>query len=139
MRTKQVLDTFEQLDNWEARHQFMDELSRELLPLADSEKNGINLVTGCDTPIWLIGNLTNEDPQRIEYRADAETPLVRGLVALLLVPFQRKSPAEVLEIDARGYTDKLGLAEHLGESQRVGVEHVIERVYQIAWGMRGAR
>lgn len=138
MHTKDVLDAFELLDNWEARYEFIGDLSRELLPLARSERNDANLVKGCNTQTWLIGSLTTGDPAVIEYRADAETPLVRGLVALLLVPFQRKSPQAVLETDARAYINKLGLAEHLSGNRRVGMEHFIERVYQIARGLQGA-
>jgi cysteine desulfuration protein SufE len=136
MDTKDVLDAFELLDTWEARYELIGDLSRELLPLADSEKNETNLVQGCNTKTWLTGSLTNEDPPVIEYRADAETPLVRGLVALLLVPFQRKTPQDVLETDARRYIAKLGLAEHLSPNRRVGMQHFIERVYQIARTVR---
>ncbi len=138
MHTKDVLDAFELLDNWEARYEFIGDLSRELLPLAESEKIDANLVKGCNTQTWLIGSLTSGDPAVIEYRADAETPLVRGLVALLLVPFQRKSPRDVLETDARDYIAKLGLAEYLSSNRRVGMEHFMERVYQIARGLKGA-
>jgi cysteine desulfuration protein SufE len=138
MHTKDVLDAFELLDNWEARYEFIGDLSRELLPLAESEKIDANLVKGCNTQAWLIGSLTSGDPAIIEFRADAETPLVRGLVALLLVPFQRKSPRDVLETDARAYIAKLGLAEYLSSNRRVGMEHFLERVYQIARGLKGA-
>ncbi|MGB5734746.1 MAG: SufE family protein [Thiohalocapsa sp.] len=135
MHTKDVLDAFALLDNWEARYEFIGDLSRELLPLAESEKIDANLVKGCNTQTWLIGSLTPGDPAVIEYRADAETPLVRGLVALLLVPFQRKSPQDVLETDARAYIAKLGLDEHLSGNRRVGMEYFIERVYHIARGL----
>ncbi|WP_058557693.1 SufE family protein [Thiohalocapsa sp. ML1] len=137
MNTKDVLDAFELLETWEARYELIGDLSRELLPLADSEKHDANLVKGCNTSTWLTGSLTHSAPAVIEYRADAETPLVRGLVALLLVPFQRKSPDDVLHTDARDYIARLGLAEHLSPNRRAGMEHFIERVYQIARGLRG--
>lgn len=136
MDSKDVIDAFELLDNWEARYDFIGELSRELLPLAASEKHDGNLVQGCNTKTWLTGNLTNDDPPQIEYRADAETPLVRGLVALLLVPFQHKTPDAVLDTDARDYIGKIGLAEHLSPNRRAGMEHFLDRVYQIARAAR---
>ena len=132
MDTKDVLDACDLLDNWEARYEFIGELSRELLPLAESEKHDGNLVQGCNTKTWLVGSLTNDRPPVIEYRADAETPLVRGLVALLLVPFQRKTPHDVLDTDARDYINKTGLADHLSANRQAGMEHFIERVYRIA-------
>jgi cysteine desulfuration protein SufE len=136
MNTRDVLDAFALLDTWEARYEFIGDLSRELLPVAESEKHDANLVKGCNTRTWLTGNLTDADPPQIEYRADAETPLVRGLVALLLVPFQGKTPQGVLETDAREYIGKIGLAEHLSPNRRAGMEHFIERVYQIARNLR---
>lgn len=132
MDTKDVLDAFEILETWEARYEFIGELSRTLLPVAESERVDANLVQGCNTRTWLTGNLTPGTPTRLEYRADAETPLVRGLVALLLVPFQGKTPDAVLTTDPRDYIAKLGLAEHLSPNRRAGMEHFIERVYQIA-------
>jgi len=137
MNTKDVLDAFELLDTWEARYELIADLSRELLPVADSEKTTTNLVQGCNTRTWLTGSLTDDDPPVIEYRADAETPLVRGLVALLLVPFQRETPDAVLETDPRDYIKRLGLAEHLSPNRRAGMEHFIERVFHIARGLRG--
>ncbi|MCF7983171.1 MAG: SufE family protein [Thiohalocapsa sp.] len=132
MDTKDVIDAFELLDSWEQRYEFIGELSRELLPLADSEKTDANLVPGCNTRTWLVGDLTGQEPALIEYRADAETPLVRGLVALLLVPFQGKAPRDVLATDCRDYIAGIGLAEHLSPNRRAGMEHFIERVYAIA-------
>ncbi|WP_295879494.1 SufE family protein [uncultured Thiohalocapsa sp.] len=137
MKTKDVLDAFELLDTWEARYEFIGDLSRELLPVAEREKTDANLVKGCNTKTWLTGDLTDGDPPVIEYRADAETPLVRGLVALLLVPFQGRTPEAVLETDPRDYIAKTGLAEHLSANRRAGMEHFIERVFQIARGLKG--
>jgi len=137
MHTKDVLDAFELLDTWESRYEFIGDLSRELLPLAESEKNQTNLIEGCNTRTWLTGSLTPGEPPCIEFRADAETPLVRGLVALLLVPFQGKTPIAVLETDARDYIAKTGLAEHLSGNRRAGMEHFLERVYKIARGLKG--
>lgn len=132
MNTADVLDAFELLEDWEARYEFIGELSRELRSITDEERTEANLVPGCNTRTWLTGQRMEEDPARIEFRADAETPLVRGLVALLLVPFQHQSPAQVLATDPMGYINGLGLKEHLSPNRQAGMEHFIERVYQIA-------
>ncbi|WP_462322780.1 SufE family protein, partial [Halochromatium sp.] len=91
-----------------------------------------NLVPGCNTRTGLTAGAQPADPTRIQYRADAETPLVRGLVALLLVPFQDQTPGQVLETDPSDYIARLGLAEHLSANRRAGMEHFLERVHQLA-------
>lgn len=132
MNTAEVLDAFELLDNWEARYEFIGDLSRELQPLAEGERIDANLVRGCNTQTWLTGSLVGGSPEVIEFRADAETPLVRGLVALLLVPFQHQSPDVVLATDPGAFIDGLGLKEHLSGNRQAGMEHFIERLYAIA-------
>jgi cysteine desulfuration protein SufE len=137
MNTQTVLDAFDLLDTWEARYDFIGDLGRNLLPLSDDARHDGNLVKGCNTRTWLTGELTDDEPPVIAYRADAETPLVRGLVALLLVPFQHQTPQAVLETDTADYIGKIGLAEHLSPNRRAGMEHFIEGVYRIARELRG--
>ena len=132
MKTEDVLDAFAMLDDWDARYEFIGELSRELVRIADDEYTDANLVPGCNTRTWLTARPQPADPSCIEYQADAETPLVRGLVALLLVPFQHRTPEQVLATDPTGYINELGLAEHLSPNRQAGMEHFIERVYQLA-------
>ena len=132
MTFQDILDTFAVLDNWEARYEFIGELERELHPLLPGEQIDDNLVQGCNTRTWLTGSLINTQPPRIDYRADAETPLVRGLVAFLLTPFQEQTPADVLAIDAMALLGQTGLADNLSPNRRAGMAHFIERVYQIA-------
>ncbi len=138
MNTQDVLDAFELLDDWDARYEFIGELARELVPVRDDERQEANLVPGCNTRTWLTAGPQPGDPGRIEYRADAETPLVRGLVALLLVPFQHRTPQQVLATDPGDYIARLGLAEHLSANRQAGMEHFIERVYRLAREVRGS-
>lgn len=137
MKTQDVLDAFELLDEWDARYEFIGELSRELIPLAEAEYQDANLVPGCNTRTWLTAGVDPADPSLIQYRADAETPLVRGLVALLLVPFQQQTPEQVLATDPSDYIARIGLAEHLSANRRSGMEHFIERLYQLAREVQG--
>jgi cysteine desulfuration protein SufE len=138
MNTEDVIDAFDLLDTWEQRYELIGDLGDKLLPIADADRHDGNLVKGCNTRTWLTGGVADGDPPRLEYRADAETPLVRGLVALLLVPFQHKTPVEVLATDVRDYVGRLGLAEHLSANRRAGMEHFLERVFQIARSAGGA-
>lgn len=134
--TDDILEAFEVLEDWESRYEFIGELSQDLPPLGEDERNEANLVPGCNTQTWLTGHLIATQPACIEFRADAETPLVRGLVALLLVPFQHRSPEQVLATDPTAYLNGLGLREHLSPNRQAGMEHFIERVQQIARALR---
>lgn len=134
MDTHTLIDAFEHLETWEERYELIAELSRELLPLTESDRSDVNLIQGCDTRTWLTGQLVPGLPARLEYRAAAEGPLVRGLVAVLLMPFQGKSPEEVLATDPYPFIRRLGLDSALSAKRQAGMEAFIERVKTIARG-----
>ena len=132
MDTQTLIDAFEHLETWEERYELISELSRDLLPLAASDRTDANLVKGCDTRTWLTGELLPGTASRLEYRAEAEGPLVRGLVAVLLMPFQGKSPEDVLATDPYPFIRRLGLDAALSAKRQVGMQSFIERVKAIA-------
>jgi cysteine desulfuration protein SufE len=132
MQTNDVLEAFQLLETWEERYELITELGSELLPLSASERTDENLIAGCTTRTWLSGRLMPGDPPTLQYRADAEGPLVRGLVALLLMPFQGKTPRQVLDTDPSGFLDALRLREALSAKRRAGMEAFLDRVKRIA-------
>jgi cysteine desulfuration protein SufE len=131
MRTQEVVDAFELLEPWEQRYELIADLGRSMLPLAESEKTDANRISGCDTRTWLTGCLAG-NPRVMEYRADAEGPLVRGLVALLLTPFQGKTPDEVIETDPAGFVSRLDLEAGLSAKRLAGMYAFFARVKEIA-------
>ena len=132
MDVQQIIDTFELLPDWDDRYEFITELGHKLAPFPEADKTDQNLVRGCTTRTWLTGHLSAGEPPVVEYRAEAEGTLVRGLVVLLLVPFQGKTPQEVLATDPSDFIGKLGLEEHLSPNRRVGMFAFIDRLKAIA-------
>ena len=132
MDIQSLTEAFELIDTWEGRFELISDLGRELIPIAESERVDDNLVPGCDTRTWLTGSLVSGEPSVLEYRADAETPLVRGLVAVLLMPFQGKTPEEVLETDPARVLGPLHLDQALSAKRQAGMEAFLDRVRRIA-------
>lgn len=132
MKSEEVIEAFDFLDDWDARFELVTELGRGLASMPDADKTDANQVPGCTTRTWLSGRLRSGAPPVMEYLADAEGPLVRGLVALLLTPFQGRTPAEVLAIDPNPFIGRLGLEEALSVQRRAGMYAFIDRVKRIA-------
>ena len=132
MDMQRIIETFEFLPDWNERYEFIDELGHKLAPMREEDKVDENLVKGCNTRTWLTGRVRDADPPVMEYRADAEGTLVRGIVMLLLTPFQGKTPEEVLATDPSEYIGKLGLEEHLSPNRRLGMYAFLDRVKAIA-------
>jgi len=132
MDMQEVTDAFELLETWEERFELIADIARDLVPLTDAERTDANLVPGCDTRTWLTGHLSDGVPPILVLSADAETPLIRGLVAVLLKPFEGKTPAEVLETDPYPFVKRLGLDTALSLKRRTGMDAFFERVKGIA-------
>lgn len=132
MKPQEVIDAFDFLDDWDERFELVTELGRGLAPMPEGDKTDANQVPGCTTRTWLSGHLRPAEPPVIEYLADAEGPLVRGLVALLLAPFQGRTPAEVLALDPNPFIGRLGLEDALSVQRRAGMYAFIDRVKLIA-------
>jgi len=132
MDVQRIIDTFELLPDWNERYEFITELGHKLVPVPEAEKTDENLVQGCTTRTWLTGRLNTGDPPTMEYQADAEGPLVRGIVMLLLIPFEGKTPREVLATDPSDYIGKLGLEEHLSPNRRMGMYAFLTKLKAIA-------
>lgn len=132
MDMQRIIETFEFLPDWNERYEFIDELGHKLAPMPESDKVDENLVKGCNTRTWLTGHVNAANPPAMEYQADAEGTLVRGIVMLLLTPFQGKTPEDVLATDPSEYIGKLGLEEHLSPNRRVGMYAFIDRLKAIA-------
>ena len=137
MDMQRIIETFEFLPDWNERYEFIDELGHKLAPMPEADKVDENLVKGCNTRTWLTGRVRATNPPTMEYRADAEGTLVRGIVMLLLTPFQGKTPEEVLATDPSEYIGKLGLEEHLSPNRRVGMHAFIDRLKAIARNCTG--
>ena len=132
MDVQRIIDTFDMLPDWNQRYEFMAELGNKLEALPAKDKTDQNQIQGCTTRTWLVGQLSGDGSGAMEYRADAEGALVRGIVALLLLPFQGKTPQEVLAQDPKGFIGMLGLEEHLSPNRRVGMYAFIAKVKSIA-------
>ncbi|MCJ9428291.1 SufE family protein [Kordiimonas marina] len=125
-----VIDTFEFLDDWEDRYRYVIDLGRKLPPLDASEMTDTYKVRGCQSQVWLIPEMDAEG--RIQLRGDSDAHIVKGLVALMLLIFSGKTPAEILATDARAILDKLGLSAHLSPMRANGLFSMVERIRDIA-------
>lgn len=133
MTIERLMDAFALLEDWQERYEYLSEVGAKLPPMPEAEKTEAHRVQGCVSSVWVTGRAVGEPPI-MEYHADGEGAVVRGLVALILMLFQDKPRTEVLELDAQGIIQRLGLDEHLSPNRRMGLHAMIERFKTIARG-----
>lgn len=87
---------FAELDDPVDRTTYLIEIGRTLPPLDEHFKTEENRVLGCQARVWLVAEEHPGPPRTLEFIADSDAQIVRGLIAVLLAAFNGKTPSEIL-------------------------------------------
>lgn len=127
-----IMQNFDVLADWEDRYRYIIELGRKLPPFDEKYKIDDNLVQGCVSQVWLVTDVRDGDPPVIEFRADSDAQIVKGLVAILLSLYSGKTAREILTADIRSIFEKLDLAKHLSINRANGFASMVKRIHELA-------
>jgi cysteine desulfuration protein SufE len=121
-----LAENFQLLDDWEDRYRYIIDLGRTLAPLSEDEHSDENKVRGCASQVWLVTE--PGEGGRLRFRGDSDAHIVRGLIAILLSLYSDRSPKEILDVDARGAYERLGLSGALTAQRSNGLFSMVERI-----------
>ncbi len=114
------VDEFLHFDDAHERLAAIVDRARRSPRLAPDERSPAHHVRGCASAVWLIPELRDA---RCHFRADADSPLIRGLVVLLADYFSDSTPAEILAADTNPLA-ALDLIKNLSPTRRHGLAAV---------------
>ena len=106
-----------------------------LEPLRAEERVEANLVRGCASRVWLVGEMADG---RCRFRMDADSVLVRGLAGLLCAIYDGASPEEVAAEEPL-VLEELGILKNLSPTRQNGMAALRRAIAEIgARELRGA-
>jgi len=125
-----ILSDFELFEDWDERYRYLIDLGRRLEPLPEAARTEANKVRGCASQVWLETRKVtgNDGAARLGFKGDSDAHIVKGLVALILALFDRKTPQDILATNAQDVFGRLQLAEHLSAQRANGVRAMVERI-----------
>lgn len=97
-------------------------------PLPEADRSEENRVKGCISAAWVVGEMRGG---RCHFRSDADSPLVRGLVALLSDFYSDAAPADVAATEPE-LLEKTGLTRSLSPTRLNGLRSVRARIRDFA-------
>ena len=124
-----ALETFNGSLSWEQRARLLMQWGDRLPPISDEEKTDERLVDGCESKVWLVGDVIDGHWQ---FRAASDARLIRGLVALLLARVNGLSSQALQEVDLVEWFTQLGLTRQLSPSRSNGLNAVLQKMRQLA-------
>jgi cysteine desulfuration protein SufE len=95
-------------------------------------------VQGCLSQVWLQTSIVEDEDgrKRLEFNADSDSSIVKGLFAVLRSLFSGKTPDEILAVDLDASFASIGLAQHLSPNRRNGFYSMIEEMKRAALVVR---
>ncbi len=128
---EEIVDEFSMFDDWMERYEYIIELGKSIPIIAEQFKTDDNIIKGCQSKVWLYATL---EEGKIEYTADSDAILTKGIVALILRVFSNHSPQEILNADTL-FIDEIGLKEHLSPTRANGLVSMIKqlKLYAVAY------
>lgn len=127
----ELIENFDLLEDWEQRIEYVIDLGKDLAPLPDADRVEANKVPGCAAQVWLA---SARDGDCLTFRADSDSAISKGNVALLLTLYSGRAPADILAFDAKAALDRLGLPQALTRQRANGLNAMVGRIRQEAMG-----
>ncbi len=127
----ELVSEFAHLDEREAC-QLLDELGRELPEIPPSIYADENLVPGCQSRVWLVAQLNDDQPPTISIQADSDAFVVKGLIYVVLRMYDARTPQEVLDVDYVSIFDRLGLGRLILPQRKNGLYSMVKKIRHFA-------
>lgn len=124
----EIIAEFSDFDDWMDRYQMLIDMGSEQPPLEEQYKTEQNLIDGCQSRVWLQADLIDG---KLQFRAESDALIVKGIVALLVRVLSGHTPQEILDADLY-FIDRIGLREHLSPTRSNGLGAMLKQMKMYA-------
>jgi cysteine desulfuration protein SufE len=132
-----IVGEFSVFDDWLDKYNYLIELGNDLPVIDPAYKTSEYLINGCQSKVWLHAELKDG---KLEFVADSDAVIVKGIVALLVKVFNGRTPDEILENDLF-FIDQIGLSQNLSPTRSNGLLAMVKkmRLYALAYKTRESK
>jgi len=123
---QKLVRNFSRCPNWEEKYLYVIELGAQLDPLADENRQAQNLISGCQSQVWIVMNKAGNG--QLDFVGDSDAAIVKGLLAVVFSLYHGLTAEEVMALDVRPFFGELELSQHLTPSRSQGLEAMIRAI-----------
>jgi cysteine desulfuration protein SufE len=134
---KDIVEEFSIFEDWLDRYNYLIELGNDLPAIDPQYRTNEYLINGCQSKVWLHADLVDE---KIEFRADSDAIIVKGIVALLVKVLNGRTPAEILENELY-FIEEIGLKQNLSPTRSNGLLAMVKKMklYALAYQAKASQ
>jgi cysteine desulfuration protein SufE len=127
-RQDEIIEEFNDLDDWMDKYQLLIDLGSEQDALDEKYKTEQNLIDGCQSRVWIQCDAKEEAVGKIlHFQADSDALIVKGIIALLIRVINDQPAKEILNADLY-FMEAIGLKEHLSPTRSNGLLAMVKRI-----------
>jgi cysteine desulfuration protein SufE len=121
----EIINEFSLLDgDMEMTVLYVMELGQKLPDMAMEDKSEMNEVKGCQSKVWMTARVANHG---IQFSADSNTAITKGLVSLLVRIFNGQTPESILNADLY-FMKKIGMERFIGTQRSNGFAAMVKQI-----------
>jgi len=127
----EIVDEFSFFTDWTDKYQYIIELGHKLNGFPKDKMTDEYKIKGCQSSVWLVTDLKDG---KIKFKADSDSTIVKGLIALLIRVLSGQSPDDILNAKL-DFIEKIGLRKHLAQTRSNGLSAMIKqmKMYALAY------
>jgi cysteine desulfuration protein SufE len=112
------------------RYRLLIDLGRDLEPMPDALKTDATLVRGCSASVWVYP--VPQPDRRLHFLADSNAAITKGIVSLVLLAVQDRTPEEIVATDVEAALAPFELSRQLSSNRTQGIPNMIALIRQTA-------
>jgi cysteine desulfuration protein SufE len=128
---EEIVAEFGLYDDWMDKYNYLIELSKNLPVIDTRQKVNENLISGCQSKVWLNAEY---DQGLVHFTADSDAIITKGIIALLIRVLSGRTPREIMDTDLF-FIDRIGLRQNLSPTRSNGLLSMIRqmKLYALAY------
>lgn len=129
---QEIVGEYAGLDDWMDKYSLLIDEGNALATYPEQWRTAEYIIEGCQSTVWIHCQLA--DDGSMQFEADSDAIIVKGIVALLLRVVNGHRPEEVANANLH-FIDDIGLKENLSPTRSNGLLAMIKqiRLYAIAF------
>lgn len=116
-KEQEIIEEFSMLDgDMEMTINYFMELGDQLPVMPEDKKTDEHIVKGCQSKVWMYATLDNG---KVNFQADSNTSITKGLVSLLVRVLSGESPESILKAEIT-FPGQIGMNRLIGTQRSNG-------------------
>lgn len=130
-KASEMASGFSMFEDWLDKYNYIIEIGKSLPKLDDTKKTPQNLISGCQSQVWIAASYTDG---HVSFEGDSDALITKGIAAILIQVLSGSTPDEIIQCDM-SFIDNIGLREHLSPTRSNGLNGMIKqmKLYALAY------